>query len=142
MAKIEVRVEGILVNHSGALMLALHEKKGKAYWVLPGGHVDHLEKMESALKRELLEELGAQQVRVKELAFLDEYINPEIPRHIIKAGFRIEMTEKEIHALKVITEDEAIKDIRFFLPMEIEASKDIFYPSKDFYLNLLESIHG
>jgi ADP-ribose pyrophosphatase YjhB (NUDIX family) len=142
MARIEFRVECVLFNGEGSLLLALHEKKGKSYWVLPGGHVDHYERMEAALKRELKEELGANNVHVQDLLYLDEYIDPDASRHVVRAGFLVGLAEKDRAALKVLAVSEAIQDIRYYSKQEMKASGDTFYPSKEFFLHLMDVRNG
>lgn len=144
MSKITFRVEAVIFNSDGELLLALHKKKGKSYWVLPGGHVEFGEKMDEALKRELKEELGFQHASVRDFLFSDEFIeaNAATPRHVIKAGFLVKVHKKELENVSVVAKDEAISEVRFFKVYGIESSFDKFYPSKEFLLKLMEASAG
>ncbi len=142
MGKIEIRLEAVIINSENKLLLALHLKNGKSYWVLPGGHLKFGEKLEDGLKRELSEELGLTSVRINELLFLDEFIDSEDKRHIVKAGFQTEIPSIKKEELIVTTEQESIKAARFFSSQEITDSKDMFYPSREFFINLLENRNG
>lgn len=56
-----VRVRAALfVVREGRLLMALHEKQGRHYFLLPGGGVDAGEDWDAAARRELHEELGVQ----------------------------------------------------------------------------------
>lgn len=85
MPKIEVRAEAILIR-DGRILLARHEKKGAAYFVLPGGHVEHGETLAEALQRELVEELDLD-AAVGELALVHDYIAKD--RHVVNHAFRV-----------------------------------------------------
>ncbi len=54
---IRVRVAALIVEN-GAILLVLHLKEGRRYYLLPGGGMEKGETEEAALKRELLEETG------------------------------------------------------------------------------------
>ena len=140
MSKIVFRVEAVIFNSDGELLLALHKKKGKSYWVLPGGHVEIGEKMDEALRRELKEELGFQHTSVMDFLFIDEFIdmNAASPRHVIKAGFHVKVLKKELENVTVVAKDEAISEACFFKVYGIESSFDKFYPSKEFLLKLMK----
>jgi ADP-ribose pyrophosphatase YjhB (NUDIX family) len=136
MGKIKVRVQAIIFNSNGELLLAKHQKSRKSYWVLPGGGVNFGEKMDEALKRELSEELGIKKPHIKELTFIDEFINEN--RHVILVSFRVGIEPPEIQTIKVEVADEAIKQVHFFSQNRITESFDTFYPSKDIILELFK----
>jgi len=55
MNKIELIARGVCVK-SGKILLC--KNKNKTYFYLPGGHIEHRERAEDALLREIREELG------------------------------------------------------------------------------------
>lgn len=55
----DVRVSARILE-GNKLLVVRHEKPPYAYWVLPGGHVEEGESLETALRRELQEEIGAE----------------------------------------------------------------------------------
>ncbi len=57
MGRTKFRVTGVVIR-DGKLLLIQRFKTGDEYWVLPGGGVEDDEDLETALKREMLEETG------------------------------------------------------------------------------------
>lgn len=134
--QIEIRIEGIIFNREEMLLLVEHEKNGKKYWVLPGGHLEYGETFEECLKRELKEELSIRDVEVKKLLFLDEFINEEEGRHIVKIGFLCKA--KNLDEITLV-KDPVVRNINFFSSTSIISSVDTFYPSKNFMVNLIKN---
>lgn len=139
MADIQVRLEAVITNDEGKILLAQHERDDRRYWVLPGGKLELFENMEDGILRELREELDINQASVTQLLFLDEFISKEEDRHIVKAGFKVEVQSDET-TFSVVTKDESIKDVFFLSESDIRESSDTFFPSKDFYFDLFSII--
>lgn len=137
MEHIEIRIDGVIFNDHGEILLAHHEKEKKSYWVLPGGHLQFGESLENALRRELNEELGFEDVEVKDLIFVDEFVTPS--RHVVHIGFDVHVVDEYLANVGVITENESIKEVRFFSLAEIVNANDIFFPSKEFIIQLIEN---
>ncbi len=55
--EIEIRLEAVLFNKEGKLLLIEHKKNSNRYWILPGGHLEPFENFENCIIRELKEEL-------------------------------------------------------------------------------------
>jgi 8-oxo-dGTP pyrophosphatase MutT (NUDIX family) len=75
-----VGIKGLIFNKSGQLLLlkTIAWKDIPAYWDLPGGRIEDTQTAEEALKREISEELGINQVN--EATFVSSCIsNIEIP---------------------------------------------------------------
>ena len=68
--RISVRV-ALLVELGDRILLAMHEKGGRQYWVFPGGRLTYGETLEECGRRELMEE-GNIQVRVGSLLYLSD----------------------------------------------------------------------
>lgn len=62
------RVAGVAI-HNGRVLLDCNSRNN--YWVLPGGHPELMEPMTTAVRRELIEEIGAD-VRVDRLLWIVE----------------------------------------------------------------------
>ncbi len=135
---IEIRVEAVILTASNKILIVLHRKKGKSYWVLPGGHLERGEKLSDCIERELKEELSVESVEVRELVFVDEHIDDESGRHVVKIGFLVLIPEDAVKSVKVKAVDEAIVDARLFGMDDIIGSEDQFYPSKEFLLEILD----
>ena len=138
MAKIEVRVEAVIYSPAQEILLVKHRKHGQSYWVLPGGHLEQEETLSECIERELLEELYIENPRAKELVFVDEFIDRENPRHVVKIGFLVEIIPGKENKINVRASEEAVVDARFYSIDNIKNSKEEFYPSSEFFLELLE----
>jgi ADP-ribose pyrophosphatase YjhB (NUDIX family) len=82
-----VRVAGVLTRGDKILLVA-HEREGRSYQLLPGGGLEWGETCAAALAREFLEEVSLR-VRVGELLFINESIEPHGKRHIVNLTFRV-----------------------------------------------------
>jgi len=89
--KIELRVAGILAR-DGRVLLVNHRKKGRSYWVLPGGHVERGETLAEALAREMREEL-ALEVGVGPLVLVHDFVTDR--RHVVNHVFLLACAEGE-----------------------------------------------
>jgi 8-oxo-dGTP diphosphatase len=97
--KIAVTVDSVVFCHTNnkfkVLLIERKNEPFKGQWALPGGFVDHNEKLEAAAIRELYEETG---VRVKSMEQIKAFGDPDRdPRgHMISIAFlcRIFVEEK------------------------------------------------
>ena len=135
---IDVRIEAVIFNEAGDLLLAFHKTQDIEYWVLPGAKLAFGEKIEECASNKLKEFLDIDRPNIKELLFIDEFIEPEINRHSVKIGFRVEVSEDELDGIVLMTDVEIIKDIRFFSAKDIDNCEMTFCPSKDFLIKLLD----
>ena len=85
----QLRVAAIIVRDK-QLLLVEHRKRGEHYWVLPGGRLEGLETLETALRRELNEELGLD-AKVGQLLIVSEMLAPD--RHVVNLMFHAEIGE-------------------------------------------------
>jgi len=138
---IEIRAEAIIFSVDKKLLLAKHIKNSNSYWVLPGGHLKYGEGLESCIRREIYEELNIKNFNVEELIFVDEFIEPNL-RHVIKIGFHIIIADDEFQNIRVSENNEAIREVKFFSKEEIIDTNEIFYPSKEFFLSLMEMMRN
>jgi ADP-ribose pyrophosphatase YjhB (NUDIX family) len=140
MAKVEIRVEAVIYSAEGEILLVQHRKHGQSYWVLPGGHLEPGETLSDCIERELQEELEIGRPKAHELVFVDEFIDNEIPRHVVKIGFLVELPEPAAgeNKIGVRAKEEAVVDSRFYNIEELKNSGDLFHPSREFFMELLE----
>ncbi len=85
-----LRVAAVLPRQGG-IVLVRHEKDGVAYHLLPGGGVEVGETIETALRREVLEETGLDSRLVAPL-FVSDSIDPDGDRHMVQLTFLAAVT--------------------------------------------------
>lgn len=121
MKEPRIRVSGIL-KKDDKILFVKHKKNNEEYYLLPGGGVDFGESFEIALKREFMEEVNID-VKVKDLVFVSEGIDPKGEKHIISMVFSVEYLTGDIK----IPEEERIIACEYLSPEEIE--ENIIYPN-------------
>ncbi|MEW6608517.1 MAG: NUDIX hydrolase [bacterium] len=122
MEKPDVRV-ALVVLKEDKILLVQHQKKGRKYWLLPGGRVNFGETLIEAIQREMLEEANIK-VKVGDLLFISDAISPDIDskRHIINIFFEGEMIGGELK----IGNEEILQQIEFIPVSQLD--KLTFYP--------------
>jgi 8-oxo-dGTP diphosphatase len=68
--RISVRV-AVIVELGSRVLLALHERDGREYWVFPGGRLEYGETLEECARRELKEEANID-VRIGPLLYVSD----------------------------------------------------------------------
>jgi ADP-ribose pyrophosphatase YjhB (NUDIX family) len=106
MSEIELRVAAALVR-GGQILLVRHEKAGRSYWVLPGGHVKWGETLSAALVRELSEELHLD-AKPGALLLVHDFVTPD--RHVLNLVFRVEVASDAFR----VTLESVLREARFF----------------------------
>jgi len=122
MEKPDVRVAIVIIKEE-RILLVQHKKKGRKYWLLPGGRVNFGETLIEAIQREMVEEANVE-VKVGNLLFISDAISPDIDsqRHIINIFF-----EGEISAGELKIGDEEILERIEFVPIT-QLDELTFYP--------------
>jgi 8-oxo-dGTP diphosphatase len=90
---LRVRVAGLVQDQKGKILLVQQNKKGKSYWLLPGGGIEFGESAGEALKREFKEELDLE-IAESEFFLLNESIDPKKLRHLVQLVFLVKIKEK------------------------------------------------
>ena len=87
-----VATKAFIVNDGKLLINKPNDSK---YWAVPGGHIEMGETPEQALKRELLEEIGTNNVTIGNPLVVWQKIVAEQPGHeIILIGFEVHLNQK------------------------------------------------
>lgn len=106
-----------MIAEDQRLLLVQHRKKGRTYWLLPGGGLDFGETAREAGRREVEEETGLE-VEVKELLLASETLAPDGSRHLVHLVFRGERRGGELEC----GEDPRLCDARF---VELEELREL-----------------
>jgi TDG/mug DNA glycosylase family protein len=127
-----IAVRALVLDESGrTLLVQFRDDTGQEWWATPGGGIDEGEDVESALRRELAEELG-----------LDDFqLGPEIwtREHtfgwrgsIIRQRERIWLVEIPQHepAPRVDLAAELVADVRWWTPAELTATREQLVPDR------------
>lgn len=91
----DLRVAAIVVSKGRVLT---QKREDGDYYYLPGGKVQIGERFESALKREFIEEIGLDDLVIKDIASLIQnfYANFDIKSHSINVLFHCDLVEDSI----------------------------------------------
>lgn len=127
-----IRVAPVILQ-GDSILLVRHVKKGKTYWLLPGGGVEYGESLGDALIREVKEEAGLD-IAPGALILANDSIPPDAHRHVVNLYFTATITGGEL----AIGTDDNLAELRFVPLAELESLE--FYP--DVRAELLEAIRG
>jgi ADP-ribose pyrophosphatase YjhB (NUDIX family) len=110
-----------LLRRGDRILLCRHEKRGREYWLLPGGGVNGGETLVHALQRELAEELGIEEdLPLEGPIAVAESISPaDAPtaRHVVHIIFAGHLGERSLEA--VTSRDAAVRGHRLFDTQEL-----------------------
>ena len=120
MIEPRIRVSAIL-RREDRVLLCRQEKRGQAYWLLPGGGVHYGESLTDALQRELTEECGIEEDLPLEgpVAIVDS-IAPERTlraKHVVHIIFAGHLGGRSLEA--VTSRDAAVRGHRLFARGEL-----------------------
>jgi len=121
--QIRIRVAGIALNEKNELLLVNHQKKGRSYWLFPGGGVEYGETAVQALKREFKEELSVSRLSVENLVFINDTVYPDGERHILNLYFKVKLERGQAVRLNP---ERVLKGAEFVTAQKFK--KLLFYP--------------
>jgi 8-oxo-dGTP diphosphatase len=120
-AEPRIRVSALLHWHD-RILLCRHEKPGKEYWLLPGGGVNSGETLVDALRRELSEEIGMDDVVYFEgpIAIVDSIAPARAfaAKHVVHIIFSGDLGDRSLEA--VTSADAAVRGHRLFALGELD----------------------
>ncbi len=91
--KFNFRVGGIITNEDGKKVL-LHRLENFNFWLLPGGRVEILEETETAIIREIKEELGIDVKTEKLVAITESFFEMKnITYHEVAFNYKLKLPE-------------------------------------------------
>ncbi len=93
----EITVGGIIFNPQNEILLCKSSKWNDQY-VIPGGHIEHGERMETALKREVKEETGLSIYDIQLISLQESINSPNFhqSRHFIFIDFCCKTKSTEV----------------------------------------------
>lgn len=124
MSSIRIRVS-VFIQREDHVLLVRHEKKGRSYWLLPGGGVEYSESLKEAARRECIEETGLD-VEIHEIVLMWETLPPDRSRHGVNICFRATVKSGEL----TTATDERLREAAF-IPIKDLAALDMHPPLAD-----------
>jgi 8-oxo-dGTP diphosphatase len=116
-----IRVSALL-HWRNRILLCRHEKPGREYWLLPGGGVNSGESLVQALRRELAEEIGIDDVIPFEgpIAVVDSIapVRSFAAKHVVHIIFSGDLGARSLEA--VTSADAAVRGHRLFAFGELD----------------------
>ena len=113
---------GALIRWHDRILLCRQEKPGRENWLLPGGGVEGGETLETALRRELGEELGlGDDVTFEGPIAVAESISPAWrpgDRHIVHILFGVDLSHRSL--ADVESSDATVRGLRLFSLDDLE----------------------
>jgi ADP-ribose pyrophosphatase YjhB (NUDIX family) len=88
---VELRASAV-VTRDDRILLIRHSRRGRSYWLLPGGHPHVSEIATAAVEREIFEETGLR-VRADRVLFVWEGIAPHEQRRILEIVFSADLLD-------------------------------------------------
>ena len=123
-----------LITHKGGIVTVRHRAGSATYHLLPGGGVGYRETLESALRREVLEETGLE-VAVGDLLFVNDTIDPHGSRHVVNLTFLATITGG---AITDDPQDPRVEAVDVIAPAQV-ASLDLRPPLAEAITRLLQA---
>ncbi len=134
--RIRTAVRAVLLDPADRILLVRFEFPAGTRWALPGGGVDAGETLEQALRRELIEEVGLDDLEVGPLIWLRTHVFPFLDGsfdgqrdhiHLVRSGAfepRPMMTWEQLNA-------EHLYEVRWWTLAEVETATDVrFVPAE------------
>ncbi|WP_346238865.1 NUDIX hydrolase [Niabella insulamsoli] len=115
---------GLVINELGAFLLIFR----RGSWDLPKGHQDKGETIETTALREVTEETGLHQIKIKEPLTTTYHTYEQGTHHILKASHWFLMEGSSTDKLVPQTEED-IEAIQWVAPSELDAYLPKCYPS-------------
>jgi 8-oxo-dGTP diphosphatase len=112
--KIRIRIAVVIIREN-KILLVQHHKKGRKYWLFPGGGLEYGETINDCAIRELKEEANLN-ITIGDLLLVSESIPPDRHRHVVNLYYKAEIVSGEIK----LGNDKVISDIRFIDIHELE----------------------
>ena len=106
---IRVRI-AVVIPKDNEILLVRHSKKGRNYWLIPGGGVDYGETIQDCARREIKEETNLD-IKLIKLLFISESVSVEHGRHLLNLTF-LGQASNPMDEIKVLS-DERVQEARF-----------------------------
>ncbi len=118
---LRVRVCGVYVKENKILLVKHHALQEEGFfWAPPGGGLQFGETIESALKREFIEETGLE-IEIQKLLTVTEYLS--LPLHAVELFFHVKAINGELIQGKdpeISMENQLISEVKMLSVAEID----------------------
>jgi len=115
-----VSVKALILNDNNQVLVV---KENQDFWSLPGGGLDHGELPTECLRREIIEELGVDNIEIGNLVYSKSFYLDRKDAWLLWLVYRV-----RLHDAKFIYGD-GVTDAKYIDAQELEDSDDMFEKS-------------